>query len=190
MKLSKALCLCRLAWPSWVRQGVWVGVPVIQMSTQSLIKWLGSRHMAVLSLFSRHPTAAFFAPFQWQSAKARGKDSLLPSGVSIRTSTYWTRPQEFGWSEEEGRSFHFLLCAGNRYSGKAKVWKAWSVSPRPRWRPFYVFLQKNTQTTLLRKATAVQFLLYSWLIANMFSYCSQSCDETLGLCSKTKRGAL
>lgn len=25
---------------------------------------------------------------QWQSAKARGKDSLRPSAVSIRTSTY------------------------------------------------------------------------------------------------------
>lgn len=170
MKLCKALCLCRLAWPSWVRQGVWVAVSIIQMSTQFLKKWLGSRHMAVLSLFSstlQTPNSSLLCNGSQPKHAVKTHSVHLPSPFELL-------PTELGHKSlgEVRRRGHFLLCAGNRYCGKAKVRKPWSVSPRPRWRPFWVFLQKNTQTTLLRKATAVQFLLYSWPIANMFSDCS------------------
>lgn len=63
-----------------------------------------SRHSSVAQY--RHTTAASFAPFPWHPARASGKHSLLPSGVSVQTSNYWTQQWEFGRREN---ACHFLL---------------------------------------------------------------------------------
>lgn len=78
-----------------------------------------SHHSSVAQY--RHTTAASFAPFPWHPARARSKHSLLPSGVSVQTSNYWTRQREFGRREN---AYHFLLfLGGNWYRSDAKVWK-------------------------------------------------------------------
>lgn len=85
-----------------------------------------SRHSSVAQY--RHTTAASFAPFPWHPARARSKHSLLPSGVSVQTSNYWTQQREFGRRENV---YRFLLFFKNRYCSDAKVWKPLSQQCSP-----------------------------------------------------------
>ncbi len=151
----------------------------------------------------RHTTAASFAPFPWRPARAHTKHSLLPSGVSVKLLTIEPSRESLGGERMRVNSSFF--CKENRYCSDAKVWKPLSqqcsaservmesarkscvtsvegilTCGRKRARLFQI----NTGITLVRKATAVQFLLYSGPLANMFSDQRQTCDETLRLRSK------
>lgn len=101
------VCLCHITWIHTLLSNGW------EPDTCQ------SRHSCVARY--RHTTAASFAPFPWHPARARSKHSLLPSGVSVQTSDYWTQQREFG--RRECVSFPPFFFFGNRYRSDAKVWK-------------------------------------------------------------------
>lgn len=149
----------------------------------------------------RHRTAAAFAPFPWQPAKARSTHSLLHLASPCKLLTAELSRESLGGARRE-RGFAALpFLRGEPIPHRSEGAKTpiaemlgftKSRADTASARKLGVTLPTEESTSSeiykheARKATAVQILLYSRPIANMFSDRRLNCEETLGLPSKTK----